>query len=186
MLIDPKSEVRYICGCGETNDSTFRWLWCDKCFAKLDQPDGYVPSEQELEDYRPLGKFACDCGKMAVWSYAPATTDTTNPFYCDECVPRGCSCNHDYDQEDMPIAETIAWHDKNDRKWKWLEQGKSITTIDDKGREWPCCEYFYDEKGSIACGLYIDDYKSNGVEVKTMPLPSINSQASTSIDCQAQ
>jgi len=38
-----------------------------------------------------------------------------NKNYCDNCVPRGCSCNED-------------------------ENGKE--QLDSKGRKYPCCEYF--------------------------------------------
>jgi hypothetical protein len=42
----------------------------------------------------------CDvCGQPATWGYAPAGSDQ---FYCDICVPRGCSCQ-DYD--DLPCCE---------------------------------------------------------------------------------
>lgn len=37
-----------------------------------------------------MSKILCKiCNKnMAVWIYMPK-----NYFYCDNCVPRGCSCN---------------------------------------------------------------------------------------------
>ena len=50
------------------------------------------------------------CGKKAKWSYMPSTEN-----YCDNHVPRGCSCNHDEDGTD---------------------------TLDEQGRKQPCCEYF--------------------------------------------
>lgn len=35
------------------------------------------------------------CGAVAIWEYAPSDG---SGFYCDTCVPRGCSCNVlDYD-----------------------------------------------------------------------------------------
>lgn len=68
--------------------------------------------------------------------------------YCDDCVPRGCSCNNYYvdvnayhpplDSPEMP--EGIEGED-----WKWIEPNKVWCYIDKKGREYPCCEYFYDE-----------------------------------------
>lgn len=60
----------------------------------------------------------CDeCDNKAVWLYMPGTAQ-----YCDNCVPRGCSCNViDYD--------AIV-----------LEESK-----DEFGRLYPCVEYCYDE-----------------------------------------
>ena len=73
-------------------------------------------------------KYKCNCGKLAVWIYAPS--DDVGQF-CDDCVPRGCSCN------DYPIDDDYENIDPNN--WK--------PDIDEKGREYPCCEYWYDEKG---------------------------------------
>ena len=62
-------------------------------------------------------KRVCDkCNKVAVWVYAPRYSG----FYCDSCVPRGCSCNTDDDGNQY---------------------------LDPEGREMPCCEYDYSEKG---------------------------------------
>jgi len=91
----------------------------------------------------------CDCGNKATWLYMPGFREGS-PFFCDECVHRGCSCNHRYvdvnayhpplENPDMP--EGIEGVD-----WKWIEPNKIWCSIDDKGREWPCCEYEYDEEG---------------------------------------
>lgn len=63
-------------------------------------------------------KRACDkCNKLAVWNYAPGKGDI---YYCEGCVPRGCSCQMD-------------------------DEGKQF--LDLEGREQPCCEYNYSEKG---------------------------------------
>jgi len=59
----------------------------------------------------------CKC-KIAVWTYLPSEDDR---YYCDDCVPRGCSCNID--------PET------------------GIEDTDGLGRLLPCCEYLYDEDG---------------------------------------
>ena len=70
----------------------------------------------------------CDCGKKAVWLYMPSYTGPQhNDYYCDDCVPRGCSCN----------AEL---------KDNCIDDGNSdnyYQPLDDKGREYPCCEFFY-------------------------------------------
>ncbi len=98
------------------------------------------------------GKFElCNCGKKSVYFYAPATDkEYGNSYYCDDCVPRGCSCEHRYvdinayhpplDNPDIPEGvENI--------DWKWIEKDKIWCSIDEKGREHPCCEYWYDENG---------------------------------------
>ena len=38
----------------------------------------------------------CDCGKIAVWDYMPGYFGGGNSYSCDDCVHRGCSCNHRY------------------------------------------------------------------------------------------
>lgn len=50
-----------------------------------------------------------------------------NDFYCDDCVPRGCSCN----------MEPVDGNPENLAEDNWVEP------VDDKGRKYPCCEYSY-------------------------------------------
>ena len=47
--------------------------------------------------------------RKAVWYYAPG-----HSIRCDECVPRGCSCNQEEDGTEQ---------------------------LDEKGRKVPCCEW---------------------------------------------
>jgi hypothetical protein len=56
------------------------------------------------------------CNKLAVWCYMPRD----RVYYCEEHVPRGCSCMTDDDGN---------------------------PELDEQGRELPCCEYDYNEKG---------------------------------------
>ena len=62
----------------------------------------------------------------AVWSYLPAENN-----YCDNCVPRGCTCNQN-------------------------EKGEE--SLDEQGRKEPCCEYskidefFHDQKECVDVG----------------------------------
>jgi len=90
-----------------------------------------------------MTKELCDCGKTAVWCYMPGFSSGDNPHSCDDCVHRGCSCNHNYlaeEYENNPIGiENV--------DWKWIEKDVSWTPIDEKGREYPCVEYMYDEDG---------------------------------------
>lgn len=73
-------------------------------------------------------------------------------FYCDDCVPRGCSCNV-FSLDEFPIDGTseknyIFWnkalteftHGKTDESAYYEE-------VDEKGRRFPCCEFSYDEEG---------------------------------------
>jgi hypothetical protein len=96
-------------------------------------------------------KELCDCGQVAVWTYGPGYSGGGNPNYCDDCVHRGCSCNYRYvdvnsyhpplDNPDLPEGE-------EGKDWKWLDEEKTHWChIDDKGREYPCVEYWYDEEG---------------------------------------
>jgi hypothetical protein len=58
----------------------------------------------------------CNCGKKGTWLYMPSYEGPQrNDYYCDDCVPRGCSCNAEED---------------------------GIQPLDDLGREYPCCEFF--------------------------------------------
>lgn len=80
-------------------------------------------------------KELCDCGKVAVWLYSPGYSGGGNPYHCDDCVHRGCDCNHRYEEpekEDYPI--------------KWIDD-KTWCCLDEKGREYPCVEYWYDGEG---------------------------------------
>ena len=76
-------------------------------------------------------KKICACGKLAVWLYAP----DSQYFACDDCVPRGCSCNREpkfeFDHESPEAANPDNYYEPTD----------------EKGRKYPCCEWWYDEKG---------------------------------------
>ena len=97
-----------------------------------------------------MNKILCSCGCKASWDYLPGFSSGDSSYFCDDCVGRGCSCNHRYvdinayhpplDNPDLP--DGIEGED-----WKWLEQDKVWCYIDDKGREYPCAEYDYSEEG---------------------------------------
>lgn len=123
-------------------------------------------------------KEKCKCGNIGLWFYGPG--EQGSPVYCDNCVPRGCSCNS-YSFSDSPDALPLFEQAKDfinggdfyilDYGQRQMAQGKHIRVIRDKseidmefakeenllnfllvpvdeeGREWPCCEYFYDEEG---------------------------------------
>lgn len=85
----------------------------------------------------------CDCGKIAVFCYMPGYSSGNSPYFCDDCVHRGCSCNHKYINEEYlnnPEGEEGI-------DWKWIEEGLIWAYIDEKGREYPCAEYDCDPDG---------------------------------------
>ena len=92
-------------------------------------------------------KHKCECGKLATWCYMPSCD--FYPFYCDDCVSRGCDCNTNYVKTehgnqifyDYPPTEIP------DKTWKWVDEGDSWIRIDELGREYPCCEFFYEKEG---------------------------------------
>jgi hypothetical protein len=92
------------------------------------------------------GKDLCDCGKIAVWCYLPGYSEGGNPNSCDDCVPRGCDCsNHHLDNEYERRPDVTDGVEGKD--WKWLDEDVEWTHIDEKGREYPCCEYIYSGNG---------------------------------------
>ena len=107
-------------------------IWCYRNdYPVTEYEDDYIEFIYSLE--------RCDCGKSASWLYMPDDGGYfVNPFYCDDCVPRGCTCNHEYIAEeydnDPPTVEP-------DGTWKWIEEGVCWERVDDKGRSYPCCEY---------------------------------------------
>lgn len=85
-------------------------------------------------------KEHCGCRKIAVWCYMPGFANGGSPYFCDECVHRGCSCNHRYiDGPDLPEGE-------EGKDWIWIEDGV-WTNVDENGKEFPCAEYDYDPDG---------------------------------------
>jgi hypothetical protein len=89
-----------------------------------------------------LNKETCKCNNVAVWDLLSAR-EGEECYFCDDCVPRGCSCNHNQRfiptvGNNMPTEEdgSVIWLDEN--TWTW---------VDEQGRELPCCEYHYQEEG---------------------------------------
>jgi len=113
-----------------------------------------------------MSKAKCDCGKEAVWLYAPGFSNGDNPYFCDDCVSSpddvGCSCNWrhmDVNAYDPPLENPELPEGIEGKDWRWVEfEGNEyipkITKndgiwqfLDEKGRPNPCAEYFYDEDG---------------------------------------
>ena len=91
-------------------------------------------------------KELCDCGKVAVWCYMPGYSSGSSPYFCDECVGRGCSCNQRYVKDEL-FKEGDPTEGEEGKDWVWIVDGSIWTSIDDNGREWPCAEYDYDPDG---------------------------------------
>lgn len=107
-------------------------------------------------------KELCDCGKIAVWVYAPGFSGGGHPYFCDDCISSpedvGCSCNWHYSKHsDNDFTEQPEGDEGKD--WRWVEYPGddylSLITkdegiwvrLDDKGRPYPCAEYWYEEEG---------------------------------------
>ena len=83
--------------------------------------------------------------KKATWFYGPANESLSGYDLCDVCVPRGCSCNHEYSKGTIEELGYPAQPPPKDSRWKWVDEEKGVWAIvDEKGREYPCCEWFYD------------------------------------------
>lgn len=88
----------------------------------------------------------CDtCSKeVAVWSYMPGSGD-----FCENCVPRGCSCNRELTPEN-PSANYGGMNVGScppKENFKWIEEGLVWTNTDELGREYPCCEFSHHKDG---------------------------------------
>lgn len=114
---------------------------------------------KKIKDF--LNKEKCKCGAIAIWLYMPGAA-SEHPFYCDDCVDRGCDCEWNAVSKDSygptPLEEDYLPKGIEGVDWKWvirpatekmseIKIGEYWTSIDKKGREYPCCEYMYDEKG---------------------------------------
>lgn len=92
----------------------------------------------------------CKCGKKSVWVYLPGYSSGESPFHCEDCVPRGCSCNHRYVDVNAyhpPLDEPDIPDGVEGIDWKWVDLGKIWCYIDELGREYPCVEYDYEPEG---------------------------------------
>lgn len=74
-------------------------------------------------------------------------------FYCDSCVPRGCSCNvrkiNDFEKN---VSLPLMWWAKeedlfNEGSYFKKDDSYYVEVLDDELRRAPCSEYEYDEEG---------------------------------------
>ena len=69
---------------------------CEEC--PITQNDVNVNIKQIHKMDNAKEKFElCDCGQIAKWLYVSGFKNNSNPFFCDDCVPRGCDCNYIYE-----------------------------------------------------------------------------------------
>ena len=96
-----------------------------------------------------MEKQLCNCGSLATYWYMPGYLDKSSPYYCEECVPRGCDCNHRYVDVNAyyPLLDEPDLPKEKDYPIKWIEEGKIWCKIDTEGREYPCAEFMYDDEG---------------------------------------
>lgn len=89
--------------------------------------------------------------KDAVWLYMPGSDDG-NDFYCDDCVPRGCTCNvyslEEFNPEEEQNKNVIYWNRERTTSTKHkTEDSFYFEPVDEKWRRFPCCEYDYSPDG---------------------------------------
>lgn len=78
-----------------------------------------------------MEKEKCDCGQLGVWCYTPGYSDGSNDCFCDNCVPRGCSCMQSPKDGNYENTEPENW----------------VDDLDEWGRQMPCCEFWYEKEG---------------------------------------
>jgi len=70
-------------------------------------------------------------------------SDGDDAFKCDKCVPRGCTCQQDFVNDEDYMKDELTGEEPK------------VSLIDEKGRLLPCCEWEYDKEG-----FEEDDYLS--------------------------
>ena len=76
-----------------------------------------------------MTKELCKCGKRAVWDYMPGYSNGDHPYFCDDCVGRGCECNHRYVKDEL-FKEGDPPEGEEDNDWIWIEEDKIWTNLD--------------------------------------------------------
>lgn len=114
-----------------------------------------------------LKKCSC-CDKTATWIYMPSGDGKR--WYCDDCVPRGCSCNLrslEYGGEPNGKSNVIWWSKKAYNKCtddfllvklatkERMPDSFYYEYVDEKGRRKPCCEFSYVDDEEVEQRHYI-------------------------------
>lgn len=112
-----------------------------------------------VADTNMSDKYKCSCchTKIAVWCYIPSSDrmKEEDRYYCDDCISspedNGCSCNWHYTNINAyhpPLDEPEIPEGEEGKDWRWVDKSDgSWQYLDDKGRPYPCCEYWHDEEG---------------------------------------
>jgi hypothetical protein len=88
-----------------------------------------------------MTKELCECGNLAIWAYLPSASQDYHPYYCDDCVPRGCMCQYRYiDESESPDGD-------ENKDWIWIEKDVCWVDLDEKQREYPCAEFDWEPGG---------------------------------------
>lgn len=125
----------------------------------------------------------CHCKNEAKWIVMSSSKGEYS-FYCDECVPRGCTCNLcdlEFDGEPPKDANVIWWtkadYENNFTKCATEEELLLLSTktrqpdsffyeyLDEKGRREPCCEIEYEEDGFEVMGNEYFILKKDIIEI---------------------
>ena len=114
-----------------------------------------------------MKRFLCECGKLATWDYMPSST--YYPFFCDECVPRGCTCNSEYTVNSPQAHENGygANPPTDHNQWKWLIPNIQWCLVDEQGRELPCVEYDYSSEGFDVTEETLSHFSKKNIDYKT-------------------
>lgn len=104
-----------------------------------------------------MAKRLCDCGSVAQWLYMPSSERNFNPYVCDDCISsvddQGCSCNWYYTDVNAyhpPLDNPELPEGVEGKDWCWVPSHKDQGAwqyLDEKGRPYPCCEYWYNDEG---------------------------------------
>jgi len=87
--------------------------------------------------------------EIAVWFYMPSSSDPDR-YYCDTCVPRGCSCNRYYKEDNIKVDKDdkrVKYFNDKDKEVKKKDKWQYFIHVDENGDGFPCCEYSYEENG---------------------------------------
>ena len=95
----------------------------------------------------------------------PGSSTPAYDYYCDNCVPRGCSC-HSEITPTSPQAMTGGYGENpptTHTEWKWRTPNIEWYYTDEQGRELPCIEYWYNAAGFVTDEAEINYYKKHNV-----------------------
>ena len=83
-----------------------------------------------MKNYIPC----CICAKKAYWSYDPGKES-----YCENCVPRGCSCNRELKMDaNISVEEELALYNSDFakiplimlRSWtNWVDNNLAVNSL---------------------------------------------------------